>query len=300
MAQEASKGGDFQGAFGAFMSVPNVTMAKGGGGGGQNYGASGSLGMVLERSKLEFVMPTPPQQAPKLDDGGSGGDSGKNIHNGGGGGDGDDGDDDDYFGEEGDGDGDGQGGGGGDGFFRTALPELYDRLTIAAVLQEWYKTIADLPLFIRRAVEMGLFSSAQLVRFLSMDVRPNLTRSVSRALPSEVSAHAGVPPLGICIAAAGLAGVLLQNHVDLVDSQQAPAKLGKPASTLLCFCSTLSCQEQLICCRSRESGARLCACMHTYRVKGSSPRDTIIPCMDAYTDPCSSWALARENLSDQV
>lgn len=182
--QEANKGGEFLGMMGPMMSVPNVTMAKSG---GSNYGSGSSLGMVLEKSKMEFVMPTPPQQAPKLDDGGSGGDSGKNIHNGGGGGDGDDGDDDDYFGEgDGDGDGDGQGGGRGDGFFRTALPELYDKLTIGAVLQEWYKTIADLPLFIRRAVEMGLFSSAQLVRFLSMDVRPNVTRSVSRALPSEV------------------------------------------------------------------------------------------------------------------
>jgi hypothetical protein len=130
-------------------------------------------------------MPTPPQQAPKLDDGGSGGGDGKHNHNGGGGGD-DGGDDDDYFGGEGDGEGDGQGGGGGgDGFFRTALPELYDRLTIAAVLQEWYKTVVELPLFIRRAVEMGLFSSAQLVRFLSMDVRPGVARSVSRTLPSE-------------------------------------------------------------------------------------------------------------------
>jgi hypothetical protein len=184
--QEAQKGGEFQQQAGVFMSVPNVTLAKSGGG-GQNFGAGGSLGMVLEKSKMEFVMPTPPQVSPKLDDGGSGGDSGKNIHNGGGGGDGDGGDDDDYFGGEGDGEGDGQGGGGGgDGFFRTALPELYDRLTIGAVLQEWYKTIADLPLFIRRAVEMGLFSSAQLVRFLSMDVRPNVTRAVTRTLPSEV------------------------------------------------------------------------------------------------------------------
>jgi hypothetical protein len=170
------------------MAVPNVTMAKGGGGGaGGKFGSGSSLSMVMERSKLEFVMPTSPQQAPKLDDGGSGGDDGKHNHNGGGGGDGDGGDDDDYFGGEGDGEGDGQGGsgGGGDGFFRTALPELYDRLTIAAVLQEWYKTVVELPLFIRRAVEMGLFSSAQLVRFLSMDVRPNVVRSVSRTLPSE-------------------------------------------------------------------------------------------------------------------
>lgn len=188
LLQEAHKDG-VQGSFNAaFMAVPNVTMAKGGGGGGKDMGSGGSLSMTVERSKLQFVMPTPPQQAPKLDDGGSGGDNGKNIHNGGGGGDGGDGDDDDYFGGEGDGDGDGQGGGGGggDGFFRTALPELYDRLTLQAVLQEWYKTIAELPLFIRRAVEMGLFSSAQLVRFLSMDVRPNVTRTVSRTLPSEV------------------------------------------------------------------------------------------------------------------
>jgi hypothetical protein len=170
------------------MAVPHVTMAKGGGGGGSDMGSGGSLSATMERSKMQFVMPTPPRQAPKLDDSGSGGDNGKHNHNGGGGGDDGGGDDDDYFGE-GDGEGDGQGGGGGgggDGFFRTAVPELYDRLTIAAVLQEWYRTIAELPLFIRRAVEMGLFSSAQLVRFLSIDVRPNMTRAVTRALPSEV------------------------------------------------------------------------------------------------------------------
>jgi hypothetical protein len=187
--QEAQQG-DTQQGFNVTMSVPNVTMAKGGGGGG-NMGSGSSLSMVMERSKLEFVMPTPPQQAPKLDDGGSGGDDGKHNHNGGGGGDGGDGDDDDYFGEgDGEGDGQGGGGGGGDGFFRTALPQLYDRLTIAAVLQEWYKTVVELPLFIRRAVEMGLFSSAQLVRFLSMDVRPNVARSVSRTLPAEVRSSA--------------------------------------------------------------------------------------------------------------
>jgi len=160
------------------MSVPNVTMAKGG---GANFGSGGSLGMTLEKSKLEFVMPTPTVQGPKLDDGGSGGDIGKNIHNGGGG-DGDGGDDDDYFNEDDDG-GDGQGDGQGDGFFRTVIPESYDKFSIAAVFAEWMKTVAELPLILRRAVEMGLFSSAQLVRFFSMDVRPNLTRSVSRNLP---------------------------------------------------------------------------------------------------------------------
>jgi hypothetical protein len=144
-------------------------------------GSGSSLGATMERSKLQFVMPTPPSVAPKLDDGGSGGDIGKHNHNGGGGG-GDDGDDDDYF-AEGDDEGDGEGQGKkADSFFRTAIPELYDRLAIGALLQEWYRTIADLPAFIRRAVELGLFSSAQLVRFLSMDVRPGLTRSASRVL----------------------------------------------------------------------------------------------------------------------
>ncbi|PNH06811.1 hypothetical protein TSOC_006794, partial [Tetrabaena socialis] len=168
------------GRFDPSLSVPNVVAAKGGGGGG-GMGSNSSLGAVLERSKLEFVMPTPPAQAPKLDDGGSGGDIGKHNHNGGGGGDGDDGDDDDYF-EEGDGDGDGEGEGG-DAFFRTVIPESYDKLSIGAVFAEWMRTVAELPLILRRAVEMGLFSSAQLVRFFSMDVRPNLTRSVSRSLP---------------------------------------------------------------------------------------------------------------------
>ncbi|EFJ43257.1 hypothetical protein VOLCADRAFT_106890 [Volvox carteri f. nagariensis] len=177
--EEANKG-HFNGQFDPNLSVPNVVAAKGGG--GQNFGSGGSLGAVMERSRLEFVMPTPPAVAPKLDDGGSGGDIGKNIHNGGGGGDGDGGDDDDYFNEDGDGDGEGDGEGG-DAFFRTLIPESYDKLSIGAVFAEWMRTVAELPLILRRAVEMGLFSSAQLVRFFAMDVRPNLTRTVSRSLP---------------------------------------------------------------------------------------------------------------------
>jgi len=43
--------------------------------------------------------------------------------------------------------------------------------------------MVDLPIIIRRAVEMGLVSSAQLYRFLSMDVRPNITRAVTRSMP---------------------------------------------------------------------------------------------------------------------
>lgn len=44
-----------------------------------------------------------------------------------------------------------------------------------------------MPAMLRRAVDMGLFSSAQLVRFLSMDVRPNTTRAVQRSLPMSLS-----------------------------------------------------------------------------------------------------------------
>ena len=137
-------------------------------------------------------MPTPPHVAPKLDDGGDGSGGGKHVRNGGGGGDGDGGggDDDDYYGQgDGDGDGDGEGGGGGArrlgvlALLRAAVPELFDQLSIRAVLAEWYRVVADLPLAIRQAVEMGLFSSAQLTRFLSMDVRPSAARAASRALP---------------------------------------------------------------------------------------------------------------------
>lgn len=87
----------------------------------------------------------------------------------------------------GDGEGEGQGAFG-SGLLRTAIPESYDRLSIGAVLAEWYKTVAELPAIIRRAVELGLFSSAQLVRFMAMDVRPGVARSVARSLPPSVSA----------------------------------------------------------------------------------------------------------------
>jgi hypothetical protein len=186
----ASGGGGASPALGPFLSVPGAAFARGGssaGDAGSNMGSGSALGAVLERNRVNIIMPTPPHVAPKLDDGGDGGGLGKNNHNGGGGGDGGGDDDDDYFGEEGDGEGDGGGGGGGDGFFRLRIPELFDRAALSAVLQEWFKTIADLPLFIRRSVEMGLFSSAQLVRFLSMDVRPNVVRAVSRSLPPSAA-----------------------------------------------------------------------------------------------------------------
>ncbi|KAL4522097.1 hypothetical protein Ndes2437B_g07848 [Nannochloris sp. 'desiccata'] len=137
------------------LSIPTTGMAKG-------LGSSGR-GATMERSKLSLRQEQR-STAPKLDDGMGGGGIGKGIFNGGGGGD-DGGDDDDYFNEFGDGDGDGDG----DGFFRKVFGELYDAKAINAVLQEWYKTMADLPLILRQAAQMGLFSSAALVRFMSMD-----------------------------------------------------------------------------------------------------------------------------------
>lgn len=157
----------------ASFSIPTTGMAKG-------LGSSGR-GATMERSKLSLKQEQR-STAPKLDDGMGGGGIGKGIFNGGGG-DGDGGDDDDYFNEFGDGEGDGDG----DGFFRHVFGELYDAKAIAAVLQEWYKTMADLPLILRQAAQMGLFSSAALVRFMSMDVRPNVTRFVTRSLPAPVS-----------------------------------------------------------------------------------------------------------------
>eukprot|EP00798_Chlamydomonas_sp_ICE-L_P002336 gene2336-8632_t len=68
-------------------------------------------------------------------------------------------------------------------FLKGLIPESFDKLAIACVFAEWMRTMTDLPLILRRSVEMGLFSSAQLVRFFSMDVRPSMVRSVSRSLP---------------------------------------------------------------------------------------------------------------------
>lgn len=138
-------------------------------------------GATLERSKLDTHKEVKTQE-PRVDNSGGGGNNGKSIFNGGGG-DGDDGDDDDYFDEFGDGDGDGDS----DNFFRTVVQQLYTKEAIDAVLQEWFRTVADLPAIIRQSVSMGLFSSAQLVRFLSMDVRPNVTRAVTRTMPPAVS-----------------------------------------------------------------------------------------------------------------
>jgi len=142
--EESLGSGTFPGrsAFGPALSVPGAAVAAGGVGGGfasEGMGSTSALGAVMERAKMNFVMPTPVQSAPKLDDSGSGGDDGKHLNNGGGGGDGGGDDDDDYFGEgEGDGEGEGNGEGGwlGDSLFRAAVPESYDALSIRAVLAE--------------------------------------------------------------------------------------------------------------------------------------------------------------------
>jgi hypothetical protein len=155
------------------LAIPSTGMAKG-------LGSSGR-GATMERSKLSLKQGQS-QAGPKLDDGMGGGGIGKGIFNGGGGDDGGDDDDDDYFNEGEDG-----GDGDGDGFFRHVFGELYDAKAIAAVLSEWYKTMGELPLILRQAAQMGLFSSAALVRFMAMDVRPGVTRFVTRSLPPAVS-----------------------------------------------------------------------------------------------------------------
>jgi len=141
---------------------------------------SGGGAATLQKQDLNLSQSVAENKA-KLADGNGGGNNGKNINNGGGGDGGDDDDDYDYFDddeEEGD-----------DNLFtkRAAIPELFDRATIECILQEWHKTIYSLPSGIRMAVEMGLVSSAQLVRFLGMDARPNLIRAVTRNTPASFS-----------------------------------------------------------------------------------------------------------------
>jgi hypothetical protein len=70
---------------------------------------------------------------------------------------------------------------------RKPIGEVYDRDAIKAVMSEWYKTLGDLPGAIRMAIEMGIVSSTQLVRFMSVDVRPSVVRAVSRTTPAFVS-----------------------------------------------------------------------------------------------------------------
>ncbi|GLT41928.1 hypothetical protein SLA2020_159550 [Shorea laevis] len=146
------------------------------------YGAFGAT--TLEKGKLEISKEQKQESSPQLATGGGGGDIGKKINHGGGDGGDDDGDDDDYF-DDFDDDDEGDEG----GLFRRRkfLQELFDRKFVDAVLNEWHRTMMDLPAGFRQAYEMGLVSSAQMVKFLAMNARPTTSRFISRALPQGVS-----------------------------------------------------------------------------------------------------------------
>ncbi|XP_057464367.1 protein RETICULATA-RELATED 1, chloroplastic-like [Actinidia eriantha] len=149
---------------------------------GDEFGASRAV-VTLEKSKAATSKQTV-TKPPDLSTGDGGGDIGKIVNFGGGDGGDDDGDDDNYFddfddGEEGD-----EG-----GWFRRriVLQELFDHKFVDAVLNEWQRTMMDLPAGLRQAYEMGLVSSAQMVKFLAINARPTTTRFISRALPQGMS-----------------------------------------------------------------------------------------------------------------
>ncbi|XP_057850083.2 protein RETICULATA-RELATED 1, chloroplastic [Cryptomeria japonica] len=145
----------------------------------------GGTGVLMKKEKFKLVIEKPVKQiSPKLADSGGGGDIGKkNSHGGGDGGD-DGGDDDDYFGDFDEGDEGDEG-----GWFRrrTVFQEVFDRTIIEAVLREWHRTMSDLPAGLLQACEMGLVSTAQVVRYLSINARPTVSRFISRATPQTIS-----------------------------------------------------------------------------------------------------------------
>lgn len=146
-------------------------------------GKYGSLGAVtLEKSKLDMSQKIT-KSSPELSTGGGGGNIGKSIFHGGGDG-GDDDDDDDYMDDF---DDDDEGDEGGLFRRRMILQELFDRKFVDAVLNEWQKTIMDLPAGFRQAYEMGLVSSAQMVKFLAINARPTTARFMSRSMPQGLS-----------------------------------------------------------------------------------------------------------------
>lgn len=144
-----------------------------------------SPSVILEKSKtVDLSQQKKTRSSPELETGGGGGDIGKKINHGGGDGGDDGGDDDDYFDDFDEGDEGDEG-----GLFkrRIVFQELFDRKFVDAVLNEWQKTIMDLPAGFRQAYEMGLVSSAQMVRFLAIHARPTAVRAISRALPQGIS-----------------------------------------------------------------------------------------------------------------
>ncbi|XP_002975039.2 protein RETICULATA-RELATED 1, chloroplastic [Selaginella moellendorffii] len=164
----------------------------------KEFGAFGG-GATLEKSKLDLSSTSSTKSRPQLEDGDNGGNIGKgNRHGGGDSGD-DGGDDDAYFG-----DGDEEEDGGNDGLFgkRIIVPEIFDRKILEAVMKEWYRTMSDLPLGFKQAFELGLVSSAQLVRFFSMSARPTFSRALYRLFPPSLPRMLADPswyPYKICL-----------------------------------------------------------------------------------------------------
>ncbi|KAL0335199.1 UNVERIFIED_CONTAM: hypothetical protein Sradi_4731800 [Sesamum radiatum] len=103
------------------------------------YGAFGAV--TLEKSKLDLTQKQT-KSSPELSTGGGGGNIGKGLSHGGGDGGDDGGDDDDYFDDFDEGD---EGDEGGPFRRRIILAELFDRKFVDAVLNEWQKTMMDLP-----------------------------------------------------------------------------------------------------------------------------------------------------------
>ncbi|KAJ3701685.1 hypothetical protein LUZ61_005390 [Rhynchospora tenuis] len=147
-------------------------------------GRGGALSTTIEKSKIEFTQAKKKKKPPEVATGGGGGDIGKKIGHGGGDGGDDDGDDDDYF-DDFDDEDDGDDG----GLFRRriVLEELFDKEFVDAVLQEWGKTFMNLPAGLRQAYEMGLVSSAEIVKFFTVNARPTTSRFISRLLPESIS-----------------------------------------------------------------------------------------------------------------
>ncbi|KAK6156921.1 hypothetical protein DH2020_011169 [Rehmannia glutinosa] len=140
------------------------------------YGALGAV--TLEKSKLDLTQKQT-RSSPELSTGGGGGNMGKGLSHGGGDGGDDGGDDDDYFdnfdeGDEGD--------------------ELFDRKFVDAVLNEWQKTIMDLPAGFRQAYEMVMlcFSFPFFMNWITsgLDSDANLALGFGQLCSNgEVSGH---------------------------------------------------------------------------------------------------------------
>ncbi|KAL3843705.1 hypothetical protein ACJIZ3_001108 [Penstemon smallii] len=173
-----------------FLASPPASVAPNSSTSGAEFGPVmkgqyGALGAVtLEKSKLDLTQKQT-RSSPEVAIGGGGGNIGKGLSHGGGDG-GDDGgdDDDDYFDDFDEGDEGDEG-----GLFRRRIimAELFDRKFVDAVLNEWQKTMMDLPAGLRQAYEMGLLSSAQMVKFLALNARPTTARLISRSLPQGLS-----------------------------------------------------------------------------------------------------------------